>query len=72
MSKTTIEIDDQLLQRAAKATGLKTKREIVHRALEALVRTENANRYSPIWGAVSGKETSRRCAEVVCDHQRGR
>lgn len=40
MSRTSIEIDDELLRKAAKLTRLKTKRQIVHRALELLVRTE--------------------------------
>ncbi len=40
MSRTSIEIDDRLLRRAARITGLKTTREIIHRALEVLVKTE--------------------------------
>ena len=40
MSRTNIEIDDQLAREAQKLTGLKTKRAIVDRALEVLVRTE--------------------------------
>jgi Arc/MetJ family transcription regulator len=40
MSRTNIEIDDALIQKARKLTDLKTKREIVDRALELLVRTE--------------------------------
>jgi Arc/MetJ family transcription regulator len=40
MSKTTIEIDERLIRRARKLTGLKTTREIVTKALELLVRSE--------------------------------
>jgi Arc/MetJ family transcription regulator len=40
MSRTNIEIDDQLAQEAQRLTGLKTKRAIVKRALDLLVRTE--------------------------------
>ena len=40
MSRTNIEINDQLARAAQKLTGLKTKRAIVERALELLVRTE--------------------------------
>jgi Arc/MetJ family transcription regulator len=36
--RTTIRLDDVLMRRAARLTGLKSKREIVHRGLEALVR----------------------------------
>ena len=38
--RTNIDIDDRLLSRAAKLTGLGTKRAIVQRALEALVESE--------------------------------
>jgi Arc/MetJ family transcription regulator len=40
MSRTNIEINDQLAREAQKLTGLKTKRAIVDRALALLVRTE--------------------------------
>ncbi|MGH9398111.1 MAG: type II toxin-antitoxin system VapB family antitoxin [Terriglobia bacterium] len=40
MSRTNIDIDDQLIRKAAKLTHLKTKRQIVHRALESLVKAE--------------------------------
>jgi Arc/MetJ family transcription regulator len=40
MSRTNIEINDQLAREAQKLTGLKTKRAIVERALDLLVRTE--------------------------------
>jgi Arc/MetJ family transcription regulator len=41
MSRTNIDIDDTLMRKARKLTRLKTKREIVDRALELLVRTES-------------------------------
>lgn len=40
MSRTNIEIDDKLISQARKLTGLSTKRKIVHKALESLVRAE--------------------------------
>ena len=40
MARTNIVIDDRLIREARKLTGLKTKRELVNRALEVLVRTE--------------------------------
>ncbi|MGH9470690.1 MAG: type II toxin-antitoxin system VapB family antitoxin [Terriglobia bacterium] len=40
MSRTNIEIDDGLIRKAAKLTRLKTKRQIVHRALDSLVKSE--------------------------------
>lgn len=40
MGRTNINIDDRLIRKARKLTRLKTKREIVDRALELLVRAE--------------------------------
>src|SRR5947208_1731678 len=41
MGRTNIEIDEKLVRKARKLTRLKTKREIVDRALELLVRSES-------------------------------
>jgi Arc/MetJ family transcription regulator len=40
MGRTNIEIDEGLIRKARKLTRLKTKREIVEKALELLVRSE--------------------------------
>ena len=40
MARTNINIDEALIRKARKLTRLKTKREIVDRALELLVRSE--------------------------------
>jgi Arc/MetJ family transcription regulator len=40
MARTNIDIDEGLLRRARKLTRLKTKRQIVDKALELLVRSE--------------------------------
>jgi Arc/MetJ family transcription regulator len=41
MGRMSIEIDDNLIRKARKLTGLRTKRQIVHKALNLLVRSEN-------------------------------
>ena len=41
MSRTNVELDDKLIRRAQRLTRLRTKRAVVHRALETLVRTES-------------------------------
>jgi len=41
MSRTNIEIDDGLIRKARKLTRLKTKRQIVDKALDLLVRCES-------------------------------
>jgi len=38
--RTNINIDDHLLRQARRLTRLRTKREIIHRALEVLVESE--------------------------------
>jgi len=39
--RTNIEIDDQLMAKAMKATGAKTKRDVVERGLNLLLQMEN-------------------------------
>lgn len=41
MGRTKIALDDELVRRARKLTGLRTDQEIVDRALELLVRSES-------------------------------
>lgn len=51
MSRTNIELDDELVQKARKLTRLKTKREIVGKALELLVRSENRKNILRYYGS---------------------
>ena len=51
MGRTNIHIDDNLIRRARKLTHLKTKREIVDRALELLVRSETRKRMLGYYGS---------------------
>ncbi|HKM91997.1 MAG TPA: type II toxin-antitoxin system VapB family antitoxin [Candidatus Acidoferrales bacterium] len=41
MGRTNINLDETLIRKARKLTRLKTKRKIVHKALELLVRSES-------------------------------
>ena len=41
MARTNIDIDESLIRKARKLTRLKSKRQIVDKALELLVRTES-------------------------------
>lgn len=50
-SRRHIEIDETLVRKARKLTGLKTKREIVDRALELLVRSESRKGILSYFGA---------------------
>jgi len=38
--RTTLEIDDRLMKHALALTKAKTKKELIHRALEALIRQQ--------------------------------
>lgn len=51
MSKITIKIDGDLLRKAAEITRLKTKRQIVHRALELLVKAEDGKAILQYFGS---------------------
>jgi len=49
--KTTLNIDDALLQKAARLTGVKEKTSIVRLGLEALVSKESAQRLARLGGS---------------------
>lgn len=55
MSRTNIELDDALILKARKLTRLKTKREIVDRALELLVRSESRKGILRFYGSGAWK-----------------
>ena len=51
MSRTNIDIDEGLMRKARKLTRLKTKRQIVDRALDLLVRSETRKGVLRYYGA---------------------
>lgn len=48
--RTTLNIDDSLLRRAAKLTGVKEKTSLVRLSLEALIARESARRLAELGG----------------------
>ncbi len=52
--KTTLNIDDDLLARAAALTGLKEKTALVRRGLESLIALESARRLAALGGSEPG------------------
>ena len=50
MGRTNIHLDDELIGKARRLTRLKTKREIVDRALDLLVRSESRKRILRYYG----------------------
>ena len=55
--RTTLILDDDLLERARSLTGLKEKTAMVHAGLEALIARESARRLAALGG--SEREVSR-------------
>ena len=59
--RTTLNIDDQLLEDAQRLTGIKERTALVREALEALVERESARRLARLGGAEPGlKKVPRR------------
>ena len=50
--RTNIEIDDELMKRAMKSSGTKTKRETVEAGLRMLIRIQNQLAFSKMRGSM--------------------
>lgn len=50
--RTNIEIDDNLINEAQRLTGLKTKRAVVERGLQALIRLKRQTKIADLVGKV--------------------
>jgi Arc/MetJ family transcription regulator len=48
--RTTLNVDDELMDRAMRLTGLTEKTAVIHVALEALIRRESARRLAALGG----------------------
>ncbi len=49
--RTTLNIDDTLIERASKLTGIKEKTSLVKRGLESLIALESSKRLSQLGGS---------------------
>lgn len=49
--RTTLNIDDELLERARRLTGISEKTALVHAGLEALIARESARRLAELGGS---------------------
>ena len=76
--RTTLEIDERLLKQALALTKAKTKKELIHRSLEALIRQERiglscAARSETVWKEVgnslrrAGVRTTRDVDQLVAE-----
>ncbi len=78
--RTTLNIDDELLEQALKLTNITSKSELIRRAPKALVEKESAWRLAKMGGSQPGlKPITRRClpmiptdASVWVEYSRGR
>jgi len=62
--RTTLNIEDELLDKAAKLTGIKEKTSLVKRGLESLIAIESGKRLARLGGTEKGlKAIPRRRAE---------
>ena len=66
--RTNIEIDDDLMREAMRATGERTKRAVVERGLRLLVETRGQSRIRRLRGKVTWRgdlDESRRARDVL-------
>jgi Arc/MetJ family transcription regulator len=66
--RTNIEIDDDLMREAMRATGERTKRAVVERGLRLLVQTRGQSRIRRLRGKVTWRgnlDESRRTRDVL-------
>ncbi len=52
--RTTLNIEDELLDRAAKLTGIKEKTSLIKRGLESLIAIESGKRLAQLGGSEKG------------------
>lgn len=65
--RTTLEIDDKLMRRALALTKAKTKKELIHRSLETLIRQKWNERLLVKLGRFPLQLTSRRLTRLRTD-----
>jgi Arc/MetJ family transcription regulator len=58
--RTTLNIDDDLLERARKLSGLKEKTAVLHAGLQALIASESARRLAALGGTQKRLRSIRR------------
>jgi hypothetical protein len=58
--RTTLNLDDQLLDRARRVSGIQEKTALLHAGLEALIARESAKRLAALGGSEKGLRRIRR------------
>lgn len=65
--RTTLEIDDRLLRQALALTKAKTKKELIHRSLQAVIRQQRIERLIGTLGRFPLQLTARRLTKLRAD-----
>lgn len=58
--RTTLNLDDELIERARRLTGLRRKTDVIHAGLEALIARESARRLAALGGSEPDLRPARR------------
>jgi Arc/MetJ family transcription regulator len=58
--RTTLNLDDELMARARRLSGIEEKTALVHAGLEALITRESARRLAALGGSQPGVQAPRR------------
>ncbi|HLD44863.1 MAG TPA: type II toxin-antitoxin system VapB family antitoxin [bacterium] len=58
--RTTLNLNEEIYQQAARATGIKLKTELIHLGLKALIRESARERLSTLHGAVKKAMAAKR------------
>lgn len=58
--RTTLNLDDALIQKAMELTGITEKTALIHRGLEALIGLESSRRLAALGGSDPGATAGRR------------
>ena len=65
--RTTIALEDDLLEKAKKLTGIKDNAPLLREALTALIARESARRLAALGGSDPNAETAPRRRTTVCE-----
>jgi Arc/MetJ family transcription regulator len=64
--RTTLNLDDRLIERAMQLTGIKEKTALIHAALEALIARESGRRLAALGGSMPNmRSIPRRRSEIA-------
>jgi Arc/MetJ family transcription regulator len=58
--RTTLNLDDSLVERASKLTGIKEKTALIHKGLESLISLESGRRLAALGGSEQNIRAPRR------------